>query len=301
MNHSLTASLLVFTVLLCSLQACKNGSPPESQLAAFDGQACFNIPGCSSPQKMLLGNTPSDCQAACTNSCGIDENSCAGYCSGNPLAARGTLCSSSCVDLKSDPNNCSACGKQCAACANGICIPAEGLSCSTESCEVFSFFPPHKREVLDATCCKENTPFCIVGTCECKIGSYARSCGNATCTDLTADPNNCGKCGHHCEAGDSGGEASCVNGQCGIKCPDDFTLCSGKCVDLKTDLKNCGACDRPCDCSQQGGDGAGCCVGGLSVGSSCQHDVECCQYTNPKADENACVAQLSGGHACGGK
>jgi hypothetical protein len=37
------------------------------------------------------------------------------------------------------------------------------------------------------------------------------------CTNTQADPNNCGKCGHHCEPGEE-----CMNGACQSKvCPED--------------------------------------------------------------------------------
>ncbi len=53
--------------------------------------------------------------------------------SGNPCGA-GTLCSGECVDTSSDPLNCGACGRVCAAgttCAAGVCVCAAGLiNCS---------------------------------------------------------------------------------------------------------------------------------------------------------------------------
>jgi hypothetical protein len=97
------------------------------------------------------------------------------------------------------------------------------------------------------------------------------------CTDVTADPDNCGGCGGVCAAGEA-----CLNGACGRLAPSDFcapmglTSCGGVCVDTFTDSSNCGACGNVC----AGGDfcaGGACQRGCLALGSACTYGVdECC-------------------------
>jgi hypothetical protein len=61
-----------------------------------------------------------------------------------------------------------------------------------------------------------------------------------TCVDLTRDPANCGYCGHSCSGG------ICSGGQC-VNCPPGFGLCGGTCVNLQSDANNCGSCGNVCN------------------------------------------------------
>ncbi|HSO33222.1 MAG TPA: hypothetical protein VLT33_11900 [Labilithrix sp.] len=65
-------------------------------------------------------------------------------------------------------------------------------------------------------------------------------CG-AACTDLKADPLNCGMCGKTCPDGQT-----CGDGQCTVLCVADKTKCGDSCIDIVTDPLHCGGCDKPC-------------------------------------------------------
>lgn len=81
----------------------------------------------------------------------------------------------------------------------------------------------------------------------CQDPTEPDRCGvepTAYCTDLTADPQNCGFCGASC-----GVEQTCVASQC--ECPIDRPAACGvggdaTCVDLLSDPQNCGGCGLTC-------------------------------------------------------
>jgi Stigma-specific protein, Stig1 len=66
-------------------------------------------------------------------------------------------------------------------------------------------------------------------------------CGDA-CTDLKADPLNCGMCGKTCAEGQT-----CDEGKCTVLCVADKTKCNDTCVDLASDPAHCGSCDKACE------------------------------------------------------
>lgn len=76
-------------------------------------------------------------------------------------------------------------------------------------------------------------------------------CG-ASCVDLSASRNDCGRCGNVCPP-----EQSCSAGQC--VCGTGLADCSGACHDLANDPLNCGACGLVCDANTS-------CVNGTCVG-----------------------------------
>jgi len=71
-------------------------------------------------------------------------------------------------------------------------------------------------------------------------GPGLTDCSDA-CVDLASDHENCGSCGHACEAVEV-----CYEGECSLECPAGLDNCSGGCVDLDEDLSNCGVCGRVC-------------------------------------------------------
>src|SRR5258706_1583514 len=58
---------------------------------------------------------------------------------------------------------------------------------------------------------------CLGTSCVCLNGQT--NC-NGVCKDLSIDPNNCGTCGHVCNA--TNGTAFCSAGACGISCNAGF-------------------------------------------------------------------------------
>jgi hypothetical protein len=90
------------------------------------------------------------------------------------------------------------------------------------------------------------------------------TCGGAGCTDLQADPANCGDCGTVCPSG-----AACAAGMC--QCAQGVA-CGGACADTTSDPQNCGDCGIACGPGQVCSLGAcaGTCDPSLTqCGSSC--------------------------------
>src|SRR5262245_47210295 len=77
------------------------------------------------------------------------------------------------------------------------------------------------------TCAKPDTG---IGNGSCAAG--LDSCGTA-CVDKSSDPQNCGECGVHCQAGQecSGGSCSCIG---------SLAACGGTCTDTSSDPMHCG-------------------------------------------------------------
>jgi hypothetical protein len=235
----------------------------------------------------------------------------------------GVQCGSVCADTQLDSSNCGGCGSACDAgtkCAVGQCLPQ---SCGSVTCDPLSVC--FGGTCVEAACvgvvCNGGA-VCSKGACVCPLNKTA--CGE-TCADLTASAQNCGACGHPCDATEScingqcvvdmctggktncagtctatstdpancgacgdacGGGRNCVNGGC--QCPQSLTLCGSACVNLVTDSSNCGACGHSCGGGGCLSDGGCSCTGGLtSCGTGACVDL--------MSDNNNC---LTCGHAC---
>src|SRR5207253_161292 len=119
------------------------------------------------------------------------------------------------IDLTSSPGNCSACGKVCAAVANGT------PGCAASVCGI---------------------GMCNGGFKDCKNGA-ADGCE----TDLTSGPGNCWACGMVCPAV-ANATPGCAASVCGIgMCNGGFKDCKNGAADgcetnVTNTVANCGAC-----------------------------------------------------------
>jgi|GEM_PF-6732668 len=175
---------------------------------------------CTAPRVICAGKCvdlaadPRNC-GACGKTCPEGDTCVNGACRGlspvkqKMLCARDqVVCAGKCVDLRTDPLNCGACGKTCP-------LPTFGPAV---------------------------TGVCVAGACKpCDTGQAI--CGGR-CVNLSIDPNNCGACGKTCPSGICGGPTGkCL--PCPVS-PPGLVLCTGKCVNVGVDPLNCGACGKTC-------------------------------------------------------
>lgn len=180
------------------------------------------------------------------------------------------------VDILSDPQNCGACGKACAAgqpclkgkcgCPNGL-VPCPGpggrVVCTDTQTDDFNCGkcgklctqpPPDACDDMPT-----NTYYgCGGGDCvQLKCGGASADCnqdlGTLGCQsdgceveDLQTDRNNCGGCGIKCV-----GDEQCIDEgfgyECAVPCARfNKTKCKWGCFDLLNDPNNCGGCDDRC-------------------------------------------------------
>lgn len=228
---------------------------------------------------------------------------------GAQFCAEGEFCCEGvCTTIRTDNNNCGACGNVCA----------------------------------DSQICQDSSCVCGVGGPECAADQFCCDVSGAlTCVDLYSDKDNCGGCGEVC----AGGEAneSCLEGQCGCLKREDgrqsLELCaSGEsccparvgvdpvtgqpydpneargCVDLNT-VDDCGACGNKCGDGEQCINGQ-CTCGQLKpqsadgLGPVCGETEACCfspngqQICRPEADckcggtLNPVTGEIEGGTTC---
>jgi len=157
-----------------------------------------------------------------------------------------TLCNTVCVNLMTDPNNCSSCGTQVP--ANSSCVAGSAV-CN----ENYLFCPPGtSTECVDITtsincgsCGNDisSIPYavCVNGSAGCDSSQGYINCPgqdqqSLNCVDGNNDILNCGACNR------TSANATCENGV--ITCTGGFEKCQGtECIiDLQTDVLNCGTC-----------------------------------------------------------
>ena len=192
-------------------------------------------------------------------------------------------CAGKCVDLRTNPLNCGACGRTCPpgqACRNGMCLPVRACPAGYVRCA--GKCVDLRTDLLNCGACNRTCPpgqACRNGMCH-----PARAClagyilCNGKCVNVTTDPLNCGACGRTCPSG------ACIAGQCHAQaCPAGQVLCAGKCVNVTTDPLNCGACGKTC-----------------GPGQRCQNGV-CSRTCRPGQTlcNGACVEITADFHNCG--
>src|SRR5262249_36614344 len=143
------------------------------------------------------------------------------YCPSTQCPAGFTTCTLSkflCdVDLKSDTNNCGACGAAC---------PGVGTQ------EYFT--------CVDGHCVLECSPW----TADCD-GLVDNGCE----INLRDDSDNCSACGIRCPEDQPCHQQASATPQCG--CPDGYGYCKatvgGSCYQMDRDDAHCGGCDTVCN------------------------------------------------------
>ena len=140
-----------------------------------------------------------------------------------------TQCGNECKNLEADDLNCGACDKK--------CVPPKSDDPEWKCGPLIQ--PPSTEWSCGGGChisCKA-----LFGDCNFDM------CADGCEIDEHSDPNNCGACGHKCDA-----NQNCVDGTC--MCPAGTVLCDDRCVDVNVDPDNCGACGNGCLGAE--GDGA---------------------------------------------
>ena len=157
-------------------------------------------------------------------------------------------CNKTCVFTNIDPNNCGKCSEVCPQPSPGTGYATCGVGKCNITCNSGYTQSGNKCECNhDDTCVGGN--ICVAGRCVCPKGLLF--CGDAlyggTCSNLTTDSNNCGKCHLSC-----GGNANCIAGKC--VCNQGSVPCRGvngnpnvECISTSSnDEFNCGACGNSC-------------------------------------------------------
>jgi stigma-specific protein Stig1 len=151
------------------------------------------------------------------------------------------LCSTTCVDLMTDPGHCGGCSLVCptgAMCLTGGCVcPASQPTACGPAC--VDTQTDHANCGGCGTACAAGES-CHAGVCAPCGSAYAtdETC-SGVCVDPTSDDKNCGGCGTACPSG-----APCKNRVC--TCPSGDTVCAFECVNTSTDHNNCGGCGNVC-------------------------------------------------------
>ena len=185
-----------------------------------------------------------------------------------------TQCSTNCVELDKDVNNCGTCGTACKLgerCSAGNCKP--WLTCKGNKTYCSGRCVEVSKDVNNCGAC--GAPCGLGQKCEkgvCKgtvrkappaqtgnnpptsskpsIGPGSCDLGQEWCNgrcmsrgEFTMDNNNCGRCGNSCRIMSE----TCTGGFCG--CAAGYSQCMGSCVSdssFLSDNNNCGSCGHSC-------------------------------------------------------
>lgn len=142
------------------------------------------------------------CTTGCTGGAYCQGGQCI-YCSDGQ-----TPCGNTCVDTRTDLDNCGSCGARCGTqCIDGRCT---GVG-------------PSPTE-----------PVCQAPQTAC----------SGVCVYMQEDDDNCGTCGNLCRPPLSCSEGRCVNSD--ASCPPRHSACITKCADTSVDPEHCGGCFSKC-------------------------------------------------------
>ena len=199
------------------------------------------------------------------------------------------LCGATCIDPRSDPNNCGVCGVVCS--SGQVCIAAKcGIACPTGQMACNSTCANLMTDGSNCGSCGNACPSlmaCSSGKCTSSCPSGEMDC-NGSCRNLMNDPANCGACGTACMGG-----LVCVGGVCG--CPTGLTVCGTSCFNTASDVQHCGNCSTICPqgtvCS------GGSCVTSCAVGeTNCAGS--CANVLNDPTNCGKCSTSCPTGQTC---
>jgi hypothetical protein len=284
----------------CAIAACNagfadcdrsvaNGCEIDTRSDLANCGACGHACGSANGSASCSGGT---CQLQCTP----------GFADCNGVNADGCE-----VNMLFDPANCGACGLVCVtpngtpSCSAAICTVAAcnpgRADCNLlggDGCEVDIASDPNNCGGCGIVCSVANgTPACVAGQCQvasCNAG-FLDCNGNPAdgCeTNGSADPANCGTCGHACAV--ANGTAGCGAGVCTVvSCNAGFADCNGSAADgcevaTTSDVNNCGACGNACSpgpnvtavaCTSSACQIVGCSAGHYDVDGAFADGCEC--------------------------
>jgi hypothetical protein len=306
---------------LCpSGQACTNGACPGS----CSGGQVFCNGACTNEQ--TDNNNCGKCGNACTSGSQCTAGVCAsllpngsacvsagqclsGNCTGGVCTAGAcpvgqVLCSNTCVNEQTDPNNCGGCGVACStnngtpACQFGLCAiqtcNAGFQDCdhnSADGCEVNTKTDPNNCGGCGAVCSTNNgTPACQFGACAVQTcNSGFQDCdhnpANGCEVNTTTDTNNCGACGHACISGQSCTASLCVGAPIGGFCNSNAGCASNICDFVSSTCVGNFCVDQRKDSAETDIDCGGGTCGACGVGKGCLANTDC--------SSNACDAVTS--------
>ena len=206
------------------------------------------------------------------------------------------LCSTTCVNVNNNAQNCGSCGNICAHTPHGSTKCVSG-QCQTTCGKAFSQCGSAcvnlNNNVSNCGSCgsicappsSNGAASCGGGTCGIACSKGYSQCGN-TCVNFKTDPKNCNTCGNVCTTSDPNATPTCANGKCAKTCNPGFISCNGICVNEMTDAKNCGSCGKTCKANNP--NGAVSCNSGVC--SECDAPNQFCgsTCTNVQNDPNNC-------------
>ena len=200
------------TSLMCSLVGTiRCGQPGQPGYTCCPvGQSCCN------GSCVDLQSNPQNC-GACDQACGATQTCENGKCiciaggeaCGNGCCGVGeACCNGACVDLRTDSQDCGACGH--------ACNPAQ-------TCQAGQCVCPGGGEACGSGCC-----------------AAGQTCCGGHCVNTASDPQNCGSCGRACQYGGAflGG---CANSRC--ICPNGSQYCY---YNSLGDVQCCSAINSTC-------------------------------------------------------
>ncbi len=204
---------------------------------------------------------------ASTSSTGAGAAECGPTPCGNGLSC----CDGACIDTRSDPTHCGACGN--------TCLPDE--TCCDGACANTDLDAAHCG-MCNHACGPGGV--CVSGTCGFDCVGGATACGNV-CVDTSTDPQHCGGCYNACAPGELCSDGVCQGPPCAdaIHNQDETDVdCGGAVCPPCADGKACLA-DADCASGHCPSDDLVCCD------MACNGPCVGCAFSKTGAPDGACT------------